>query len=320
MNTKPKLKYSFSRAGIVFTYIPCVEWLDKPILILDEHSEYKPNMDLKTLKYFISVYDTESFSSAAKSCYVAQPSISSAIAQLEQQLNVKLFTRHARGVQPTEQGNKLYPLAKKLTGQADAIKQTFNIDSNKQEFNLGVTKGLGVSRMSLLLKELTTAQPHLALTLVPPNEPSNAKIVTKDELNPQDNYMPIWQEDYLLAMPYHHVLSLKETIQLNDFEGLAMIQRSPCHAWRSLEDTLAIAGISLDVRAKIQTIEYALGLVSADLGCALVPAYPEVLEHNSIVFRPIDDVQLRREIVLAYQQDSPTVNALKEIVSRYKNE
>lgn len=276
-------------------------------------------MDLKTLKYFITVYDTKSFSGAAKRCYVAQPSISSAIAQLEQQLNVKLFIRHARGVKATEQGNRLYPLAKKLTGQANAIQQTFN-STSKQEFNLGVTKGLGVSRMSILLKELTTADPNLALTLVPPNEPSNAKIVTKEELNPQDSYMPIWQEDYLLAMPYHHVLSLKETIQLSDFDGLAMIQRAPCHAWRSLEDTLAITGISLDVRAKIQTIEYALGLVSADLGCALVPAYPEVLEHNSIVFRPIDEVQLRREIVLAYQEESDTLDALKTIVSQYRNE
>lgn len=276
-------------------------------------------MDLKTLKYFITVYDTKSFSGAAKRCYVAQPSISSAIAQLEQQLNVKLFIRHARGVKATEQGNRLYPLAKKLTGQANAIQQTFN-NACKQEFNLGVTKGLGVSRMSILLKELTTADPNLALTLVPPNELSNAKIVTKEELNPQDSYMPIWQEDYLLAMPYHHVLSLKETIQLSDFDGLAMIQRSPCHAWRSLEDTLAITGISLDVRAKIQTIEYALGLVSADLGCALVPAYPEVLEHNSIVFRPIEEVQLRREIVLAYQEESDTLDTLKSIVSQYRNE
>ncbi len=277
-------------------------------------------MDLKTLKYFISVFETKSFSGAAKQCFVAQPSISAAISQLEQTLKVKLFIRHARGVKPTEQGVKLYPLAKKLTGQADAIKQTFNAQNKKQEFRLGVTKGLGVSRMSLLLKDLTTAEPQLALTLVPPNEPSDAKIVTKDELNPQDNFIPIWQEDYLLAMPYHHVLSLKEQIKLSDFENLAMIQRTPCHAWRSLEDTLAIAGVSLDVRAKIQTIDYALGLVSADLGCALVPAYPEVLEHSNIIFRPIEDVQLRREIVLAYQQELPALNTLKVIVAQYRNE
>lgn len=274
-------------------------------------------MDLKTLKYFIAVYESQSFSGAAKQCFVAQPSISSAIAQLESTLNVQLFTRHARGVKATQDGKKLYPLAKKLKGQADAIKQSFSPESERLNFNLGVTKGLGVSRMSLLLKDFTHAVPQMALTLVPPNEASDAKIITKEELNPQDKYLPIWQEDYLLAMPYHHVLSLKEQIQLSDFEGLAMIQRNPCHAWRSLEDTLALAGINLDVRAKIQTIDYALGLVSADLGCALVPAYSEVLEHTNIIFRPIEDVQLRREIVLAYQEETPIVKQLKSLIARY---
>ena len=99
-------------------------------------------MDLKSLNYFISVYELKSFSAAAKACFIAQPSISSAIAQLEQQLNVPLFIRHARGVTPSEHGVKLFPLAKKLLGQAGAIKNVFAEKSNKQPFNLGVTRGL----------------------------------------------------------------------------------------------------------------------------------------------------------------------------------
>ena len=81
-------------------------------------------MDLRALKYFIAVYEQKSFSGAAKSCFVAQPSISSAISQLRINIKcVQLFTRHARGVAATEHAEKLYPLAKGLHGQADAIKQ-----------------------------------------------------------------------------------------------------------------------------------------------------------------------------------------------------
>jgi hypothetical protein len=43
-------------------------------------------MDLRSLKYFVSVYQERSFSAAAKACFVAQPSISFAIAQLEENL------------------------------------------------------------------------------------------------------------------------------------------------------------------------------------------------------------------------------------------
>ena len=71
-------------------------------------------MDLKSLNYFISVYELKSFSAAAKACFIAQPSISSAIAQLEQQLNVQLFIRHARGVTPKLNGCLLVFSEKKL--------------------------------------------------------------------------------------------------------------------------------------------------------------------------------------------------------------
>ena len=83
-------------------------------------------MDLKALAYFIAVYEKKSISAAAKACFIAQPSISSAIKQLEQSLKNQLFTRHARGVLPTDAGNQLYPLAKQLLGQADAIKSVFD--------------------------------------------------------------------------------------------------------------------------------------------------------------------------------------------------
>ena len=275
-------------------------------------------MDLRALKYFIAVYEQKSFSAAAKSCFVAQPSISSAISQLESTLNVPLFARHARGVAATEHAEKLYPLAKGLHGQADAIKQLFTTNSTKQEFKLGVTRGLGVKRMSLLLKDFTAATTNLALTLVPPYESNDCKIITKEELSPQDKFMPLWQEDYLLAMPHSHVLSLKESLSISDFDNLAMIHRSPCHAWRNLEDTLAIAGIQVDIRARIQTIDYAIGLVSAGIGCALLPAYPEVLEHKTITFRPIEDLQLTREIMLAYQAPSDLLSTLMKVANKHK--
>ena len=212
-------------------------------------------MDLKSLNYFISVYELKSFSAAAKACFIAQPSISSAIAQLEQQLNVPLFIRHARGVTPSEHGVKLFPLAKKLLGQAGAIKSVFAEKSNKQPFNLGVTRGLGVERMSSLLKDFTAENPFVELTLVPHTDVVDARIILKDELHENETYINMWQEDYLLALPFDHVLALNDTISLKQLDGLPFIQRTPCSAWNNLQDTLALAGISLDIRAKITTID-----------------------------------------------------------------
>ncbi|MGB1263710.1 MAG: LysR family transcriptional regulator [Cognaticolwellia sp.] len=274
-------------------------------------------MDLKSLKYFISVYELNSFSAAAKACFIAQPSISSAIAQLEQKLNVQLFIRHARGVTPSEQGKKLFPLAKKLLGQAGAIKTVFSEKTSKQPFNLGVTRGLGVERMSLLLKDFTAAKPAVELTLVPHTESVDARIILKDELRENEQYINMWQEDYLLALPYDHILALNDSVTLAQLDGLPFIQRTPCSAWNNLQDTLALAGISLDVRAKITTIDYALGLVHAGLGCAFLPAHSEIINQSDIVFRPIAGLQLTREIVLAFTQSSAAINNLQRLARKH---
>jgi len=277
-------------------------------------------MDLKHLNYFVAVFEQQSFSAAAKKCFIAQPSISSAVAQLEQELNQVLFVRHARGVTPSEQGEKLYPLATQLLGQAEAIKSSFATNQVKQGFRLGVTKGLGVKRMSALLKDFTAAEPAMELMLVPQHESCDARIIIKEELKDEESFQSIWQEDYLLVHPINHPLSLKEKIQLTDLDNLAFIQRSPCNAWQMLNDTLTLSGIQLDIRAKIQTIDYALGLVRAGLGCALVPAHPEIIEQKDVNFKAIDGLQLTREIVLAYDQNSDLLAVLKELITRLKVE
>ena len=81
---------------------------------------------------------------------------------------------------------------------------------------------------------------------------------------------------------------------------------------------MILSGLSLDIRAKIQTIDYALGLVHAGLGCALVPAHSEVLNRSDIVFRPIDGLCLMREIIFAYQQNSIAIDNFKKIVVTHR--
>ena len=273
-------------------------------------------MDLKQLHYFISVYEQGSFNKAAKVCFVAQPSISAAVAQLEVQLNSQLFKRHARGISPTSAGKQLYPLAKQLLGQAKAIQSSFTQKREKHIFRLGVTKGLGVKRMSHLLKSFISSEPNVELTLVPPLANCDARIIIKEELDVAEHYHSIWQEDYILAFPLEHPFALKNSIELSELDGVDFIQRTPCSAWERLNDTLTLSGIQLSIRAKIQTIDYALGLVKAGLGGALVPAHKEILDQNDICFKPLNALSLSRQIVLAYQRETTILQSLKSCIDK----
>ncbi len=268
-------------------------------------------MDLKTLAYFVAVYEKHSISAAAKACSIAQPSISSAIKLLEESLKTQLFTRHARGVMSTESGQALYPLAKQLLGQADAIKSVFDEKSQTVAFRLGLVAALGVERMSLLLKEFTSSVEGIELTLVGHDEECDARIITQSYAHHKEQFQPMWQDQYILAVPTNHKLRLKQNITLADFQGLSLIQRTPCEAWDTLIEALTQNNIEAVIRAKIQTMEYALGMVRAGVGCALLPNVPQIMSAQDVVFKTIDGIDLSRLIGLAYQKNSEPVEVLK---------
>ncbi|MCY7297374.1 LysR family transcriptional regulator [Alteromonas sp. a30] len=272
-------------------------------------------MDLRALRYFTAVFETGSISAASKACFIAQPSISSSLQQLENSLGKQLFKRHARGVIATEAGQQLYPVAKQLLGQANAIKDMFKHSDAKEPFRLGLTKGLGVARMSLLLKQFTAANKNMELTLVPTEEECDARIINKADLTDKEQWVSLWQERFSLSIPVNHPLSLKKKITIDDLQDAAFIQRTPCEAWNILKSRLNEANVKLDIRAKIQTVEYAVGLVKAGVGCALIPDYSEIGVSEELVFRYIENVELSRHIGLAYKEASSFVNSFIDILA-----
>ena len=72
-----------------------------------------------TMEAFVRVIETGSFSSAARSLHVGQPSVSKMVAQLEDRLGVRLLSRSTHGLSPTESGQNFYERAKRSLEEAD---------------------------------------------------------------------------------------------------------------------------------------------------------------------------------------------------------
>ena len=73
---------------------------------------------LKQLEYFLAVSETKNISIASKKINISSPSISSAIAQLEEEFSIKLFIRkHASGLELTKSGEKFALAAQNIINQ-----------------------------------------------------------------------------------------------------------------------------------------------------------------------------------------------------------
>ena len=80
-------------------------------------------MDIRQLRYFVTVAEAKSFTKAATSLQVAQPALGVQVRKLEEMLGVKLLVRHSRGVETTEAGAVLATRATTLLQEFDQICQ-----------------------------------------------------------------------------------------------------------------------------------------------------------------------------------------------------
>lgn len=88
-------------------------------------------MSLPYLDVFCKVYELKSFSKAALSLYLTQPTISAHIKTLEEELAIKLFDRVARQVTPTRAGDLLYDYARNIeTLKQEALEAILNFSGN----------------------------------------------------------------------------------------------------------------------------------------------------------------------------------------------
>src|SRR5213593_2726880 len=81
-------------------------------------------MTLQQLQYFLAAVERGSFSAAADTLHMAQPSLSEQVRRLEDELGVALFARVGRGLALTEAGQTLRPHAERVVAEAEVARES----------------------------------------------------------------------------------------------------------------------------------------------------------------------------------------------------
>lgn len=123
-------------------------------------------MDFKALETFVWIARLGSFRAAAQHLYTSQPAISARIANLEQQLGVKLFERANRHVTPTAKGRDLLEYAERLlTLRGDMINAVADPAAIQGIIRLGVVETIAHTWLPQLIERLNRAYPAIILEL-----------------------------------------------------------------------------------------------------------------------------------------------------------
>jgi DNA-binding transcriptional LysR family regulator len=260
-------------------------------------------MDIRSLRYFIAVFEERSLSAAAKRCFVAQPSISATLAQLESDLATQLFVRHSKGVTPTDSGAKLYPHACRMVSDMNAMRSLFADTHAPLEVSISLSPFLSGALVSQVLKTLLDEIPGLTFNLVDASEKADLRFTCDNYINENDVFYYLWEDNYVIAMANDHWLSEFPSLSIKQIDKLAFISRKPCDIQESWNYLMQKQGITMDVRAQVKTEEYALDLVAAGLGVSLIPEH-SLRGRSDVTIRPITDVLLKRVVGIAHTKES----------------
>jgi DNA-binding transcriptional LysR family regulator len=127
-------------------------------------------MTLVQLKYALAVASFRSINEAATSLFVTQPTISTAIKELETELGVRIFNRTNHGIDITQEGIEFLGFARQVLAQADLLKEHFTAKKNttvrfvvsSQHYSFAVSsfirlvKEFGMEKYDFCLRETRT--------------------------------------------------------------------------------------------------------------------------------------------------------------------
>lgn len=282
-------------------------------------------MDIAALHAFVEVAEHRSFSEAAEALYLTQPAVSKRVAQLEKELDTRLFDRIGRRVSLTATGAALLPHARRLLNDARELKRLVSDLSGEVRGRLimGTSHHIGLHRLPGPLKRFTERFPAVELDIrfmdseaacraVETGDLELAIVTLPPEPPPQLAMQPIWDDPLAFMVGRDHPLAGRKALTLGELLGYpAVLPGTTTYTRAILEKAVRAAGATLKVGMATNYLETLHMLVATGLGWSLLPA--TVLDEQVVEIR-VDGFRLRRQLGAVTHRRRSLSNAARRMI------
>ncbi|SEL66932.1 DNA-binding transcriptional regulator HcaR [Acinetobacter sp. DSM 11652] len=290
-------------------------------------------MELRHLRYFITVAEELNFSKAALKLYTAQPSLSQQIKDLEEDVGVRLLNRTKRKVELTEEGAVFLEQARLTIAQAEkAINMARQVSKAKQKMlRIGFVPVAEMKIFPYVLPNLRVQNPELKIELQSLNNIEQFKGIKKGELDitftrqrldsEEIESRFVLREPLVFILPKDHPLAKYDRIPVKALDGIDFVIPSDEQS-KTLHDTiLGFAeqnGVSFKIVQKADNILFNINSIGIGLGCTILPGYimPLLLENS--VTRPLDVELPSLDLFVSYRKNATGIAVQKfmELLSK----
>lgn len=290
-------------------------------------------MELRHLRYFITVAEELNFSKAALKLFTAQPSLSQQIKDLEEDVGVKLLNRTKRKVELTEEGAVFLEQARLTLAQADkAIAMARQVSQAKQQMlRIGFVPVAEMKIFPYILPNLRVQNPDLKIELLSLNNNEQMRLLKKGDLDltfTRHNFHSdeiesqfVIREPLIFILPKDHPLAKYERIPVKALNGIDFIIPSAEESFtlhHAILDFAKTNGIEFNIVQKADNILFNINSIGIGLGCTILPGYIAPLTMDNTVIRPLDVELPYLDLYASYSKNNKSyaVSKFLELLTR----
>jgi len=282
-------------------------------------------MDINSLRAFVEVAQSGSFSRASSRLFLTQPAISKRIATLESQLDLKLFDRIGKKVFLTEAGSRLLPKAMEVLQQTDDIQRLASNMENQVSgpLILGTSHHIGLRRLPPVLKAFIKQYQDVNLDIRFMDSEQACQQVETGELelaivtlpqNPAVNLVvqEIWPDPMAIMANQEHPLAKAGLISfktLSDYP--AVIPGKGTYTRAILDNALNAHQVKPEIAMSTNYLETLKMLASIGLGWTLLPVS---MKDRELVQLNIKDLSVSRSLGIVTNQQRTLSNPARAMM------
>jgi LysR family hydrogen peroxide-inducible transcriptional activator len=292
-------------------------------------------MNLRALQYFVTLADLKHFSKAADACFVSQPTLSTQVRKLEEELGVQLVERSPKNIMLTPVGEEIAQRAQQVLHDVEQIRTVARRSHNPDQgrLRLGLFPTLAPYLLPHVVTKLRHRYPQLHLQLSEEKTEDCLNLLRRGVLDAALLALPVpsegfeieilFQEPFVVALPADHELAVKKQIRLEDLSGseLLLLEEGHCLREHALE-VCALAGAHERVDFHATSMETLRQMVAANVGITLMPVLaikPPIAKTKNLVIRPFSGTAPARTIALVWRSSSALGSFLRELSSCFRN-
>jgi LysR family hydrogen peroxide-inducible transcriptional activator len=292
-------------------------------------------MTITQLKYVLAIAEHKNFTKAAEKCFVTQPTLSTQIQKLEDQLDITIFDRSKKPIELTEVGKKIVNQARNIVNEADRIQDI--VDQQKGfiggEFRLGIIPTVMPTLLPMFLKNFIKKYPKVKLKI---EELTTEEIISRINeghldaaiaATPLENEnikeRPLYYEPFVAYVPSSHRLFNKKQIEVSDLEMEDMLLLEDGHCFRDGVINLCKTfkdHIDEHFQLESGSIETLIKLSNEGLGMTLLPYLHtmDMTDQQTRCLRHFIKPSPAREVSIIYNKSElkiQIISAIHEVIS-----